>query len=109
MNENTILAKVKANLCITGSYQDTTIQGWIDEVKGFLVEGGVAEENITELSTSYHLEYDKNGNIKTDKFGNITGYVGQFKHMVEEVVDGVKTLVEKVGTMIDVFFKTISG
>lgn len=47
-NTNTLLTKVKSNLGITGSYQDTTIQGWIDEVKGFLVDGGVAEENITD-------------------------------------------------------------
>lgn len=43
-----MLEKVKANLGITGTYQDTTIKGWIDEVKEFLMDGGVLEENITE-------------------------------------------------------------
>ena len=69
----------------------------------------LAEEKIIELSTEYQMEYDEKGNIKTDENGNITGFVGQFKHIAEEVIDGVKTLVEKVGTMIDVFFQMISG
>ena len=47
MTDTELLAKVKANLGITGAYQDTTIQGWIDEVKEFLIEGGVLEDNIT--------------------------------------------------------------
>lgn len=51
MNENTILAKVKANLGITGSYQDTTIQGYIDEVKQFLLDGGIPK-SIVDSDTS---------------------------------------------------------
>lgn len=43
---NTVLNKVKSNLGITGSYQDTTIQGWIDEVKEFLLDGGIAKEIV---------------------------------------------------------------
>lgn len=43
-----MLEKVKSNLGITGTYQDTTIQGYINEVKAFLIDGGVAEENITD-------------------------------------------------------------
>lgn len=39
----TILADVKSNLGITGIYQDTTIQGWIDEIKQFLLDGGIDE------------------------------------------------------------------
>ena len=46
-----ILAKVKSNLGITGTYQDTTIQGWIDEVKQFLLEGGVPQ-SIIDAETS---------------------------------------------------------
>ena len=42
-----MLEQVKQNLGITGTFQDTTIQGWIDEVKAFLIDGGVLEENIT--------------------------------------------------------------
>ena len=45
----------------------------------------------------------------TESNGNITGIVGSFKQMVETVVNGVKTLIEKIGTMIDVFFQMISG
>lgn len=54
MNENTILTKVKSNLGITGSYQDTTIQGWIDEVKGFLIDGGI-KESIVESEKCYGI------------------------------------------------------
>lgn len=36
-----ILKKIKANLGITGSYQDETIKGYIREVKEFLIDGGV--------------------------------------------------------------------
>lgn len=42
----TILADVKSNLGITGTYQDSTIQGYIDEVKQFLLDGGVNESVV---------------------------------------------------------------
>lgn len=42
-----MLEQIKTNLGITGTFQDSTIQGWIDEVKAFLIDGGVLEENIT--------------------------------------------------------------
>ncbi len=46
-----MLEKVKSNLGITGTYQDTTIQGWIDEVEQFLIDGGVPK-SIVEADTS---------------------------------------------------------
>lgn len=46
-----LIDKVKANLGITGTYQDETIQGYIDEVKQFLLDGGVAQE-IVDADTS---------------------------------------------------------
>lgn len=46
-----MLEKVKTNLGITGNYQDATIQGWIDEVKEFLMDGGVPQE-IVEAESS---------------------------------------------------------
>jgi len=46
-----MLEKVKANLGITGTYQDATIQGWIDEVKQFLLDGGI-DEDIVDSNTS---------------------------------------------------------
>lgn len=42
-----MLEQIKTNLGITGTFQDSTIQGWIDEAKAFLIDGGVLEENIT--------------------------------------------------------------
>ena len=42
-----MLADVKSALGITGDYQDATIQLYIDEVKEFLLDAGIAEGNIT--------------------------------------------------------------
>lgn len=39
-----MLEKVKTNLGITGTFQDTTIQGYIDEVIQFMIGGGVSKE-----------------------------------------------------------------
>lgn len=42
-----LLDEVKVLLGVTGTYQNNTIQGYIDEVKQYLIDGGVSEENIT--------------------------------------------------------------
>lgn len=42
-----MLEKVKTALNITGNYQDSTIQEYIDEVVLFLKDSGVKEENIS--------------------------------------------------------------
>lgn len=39
-----MLEKVKKSLGITGSYQDDTIQLYIDEVKQYLIDGGVSKK-----------------------------------------------------------------
>jgi hypothetical protein len=49
-----MLEQVKTNIGITGKYQDATIQGYIDEVKEFLLDGGVSKE-IVEADTSIGL------------------------------------------------------
>ena len=46
-----MLEKVKTILGITGTYQDETIKGYIEEVKQFLIDGGVDKE-IVEADTS---------------------------------------------------------
>ena len=66
------------------------------------------EMGIKEISTSYTQKFDENGNAKTDEHGNDVSLAGSFKRMVEEVVDGVKTLVEKTLDMVDVFFNYVS-
>lgn len=38
---------VKTELNITGTYQDATIQAYIDEVEEFLLDAGVLSKNIT--------------------------------------------------------------
>lgn len=42
-----VLDDVKNALGITGSYQDATLQSYIDEVTAFLVDAGVMASNIT--------------------------------------------------------------
>lgn len=46
-----MLEKVKANLGITGDFQNNTIQGYIDEVKEFLLDGGVDESIVNSESS----------------------------------------------------------
>ncbi len=43
MNESytNILEDVKSSLGITGTYQDNTIQQYIDEVKQYMLDGGI--------------------------------------------------------------------
>ena len=51
MAEVNTLEKVKSMIGVTGTYQDTTIQAYIDEVKEYLISAGVAS-NMVEASTS---------------------------------------------------------
>lgn len=41
-----MLDLVKTNLGITGNYQDEAIQGYINEVKAFLIDGGISESVV---------------------------------------------------------------
>lgn len=45
------LGRVKTLIGITGSYQDATIQGYIDEVKAFMGDAGVSERVIESDSS----------------------------------------------------------
>ena len=47
MADATLLTSVKASLGIEGTYQDTTISEYIDEVVGYLTDAGVKRSNIT--------------------------------------------------------------
>lgn len=47
MAANTLLENVKKSLGITGTYQDDTLNQYIDEVKAFLVDAGVPEARQT--------------------------------------------------------------
>lgn len=46
-----MLEKIKANIGITGSYQDETIKGYIEEVKQFLIDAGVSRK-VVEAESS---------------------------------------------------------
>lgn len=43
----TMLSAVKTSLGIGGTYQDETVQSYIDEVIAFLKDAGIDESNIT--------------------------------------------------------------
>lgn len=51
MAANTLLDKVKKGLGITGTYQDETLQVYIDEVKGFMASAGV-QPNVIESNVA---------------------------------------------------------
>lgn len=46
-----MLEEVKSRLGITGNYQDDTIQGYIEDVKQFLLDGGVNKKVVNASST----------------------------------------------------------
>ncbi len=86
---------------------------WVDFNKNGKVDytNGTTEElktlpeaGVTELSVSFEIVKDKKGNILKDAFGNITGFIGSFKMMIE---DAAGKLVEVVRTMMDVFFTSL--
>lgn len=47
MTDNEILTGVKNGLGITGTYQDQTLNVYINEVKSFILEAGIKADNIT--------------------------------------------------------------
>lgn len=79
------------------------LQLWCDMNKNAIVDEGelktLEEAGVTELSVNFTMEKDKNGNLLTDIYGNITGLVGQFKMLLE---DAAGKLIEVVRKMIDV-------
>lgn len=46
MTDSELLAKVKSGLGVSGTYQDETLQIYIDEVKEFMKNAGVAPSTI---------------------------------------------------------------
>lgn len=46
MTKANLLEKVKSMLGITGTYQDAAIQSYIDEVKQYLIDGGVQQKTV---------------------------------------------------------------
>ena len=51
MIEVELLEYVKSVIGVTGDYQNTTIQGYIEDIKQYLLDGGVKQE-IVNASTS---------------------------------------------------------
>lgn len=51
MAEATVLETVKSMLGVTGTYQDATMSGYIEEVKQYMLSAGVSTD-VVESSTS---------------------------------------------------------
>lgn len=51
MPESNVLETVKTLLGVTGTYQDAAMQAYIDEVKQYLLDGGV-RQGIVDAKTS---------------------------------------------------------
>ena len=56
-----MLEKVKKSLGITGSYQDDTIQLYIDEVKQYLIDGGVSKVGVITRGVADLWNYGSGG------------------------------------------------
>lgn len=51
MTDEELLAKVKSALGIGGTYQDTTLTVYIDEVKEYLLSAGISAETIASTKS----------------------------------------------------------
>lgn len=47
-----MLEKVKKNLGITGTFQDDRIQGWIDEIKQLMIDGGIPSSIVNDIKSA---------------------------------------------------------
>ena len=61
------------------------------------------EAGVTEISVDFQKLVDKKGNVLEDMYGNLVGFMGKFKMMVQNAAG---KLVETVRKMMDVFFVT---
>lgn len=52
MAELTILDRVKSALGITGTYQDDTLSVYIEEIKAFMLDAGVAAATVESVSSA---------------------------------------------------------
>lgn len=67
MAEVSLLEKAKIRIGITGGYQDDRIQGYIDDVKQYLLDGGIKREIVEAPASAgvivkgvYDLYYNDN-------------------------------------------------
>ena len=65
--------------------------------------------DVFKIPLGYVLLTTEKGNTLPDEHGNNVSLPGSFKRLVEEIVDGVKVVIEKTKKMIDVFFQFLSG
>lgn len=47
-----MLEKVKKNLGITGTFQDDIIQGYIDEIKQLMIDGGISPSIVNDVKSA---------------------------------------------------------
>lgn len=47
-----MLEQVKKLLGITGKFQDETINGWIDEIKQLMIDGGISPSIVNDVKSA---------------------------------------------------------
>lgn len=47
-----MLEEVKKSLGITGNYQDTTIQTWINEIQQLMINGGISSSIVNDIKSA---------------------------------------------------------
>lgn len=47
-----MLEQVKKLLGITGKFQDETINGWIDEIKQLMIDGGISPSIVNDVKAA---------------------------------------------------------
>ena len=61
------------------------------------------EAGVTELSVDFKVQKDAKGNVLRDIYGNITGFIGSFKMMIQNAFGKLEEVVRQI---MDVFFVT---
>ena len=47
-----VIDQVKKLLGITGKFQDETINGWIDEIKQLMIDGGISPSIVNDVKSA---------------------------------------------------------
>lgn len=47
-----MLEQVKKLLGVTGKFQDETINGWIDEIKQLMIDGGISPSIVNDVKSA---------------------------------------------------------
>jgi hypothetical protein len=86
MTNAEILVAVKSGMGISGDYQDTTLQTYINDIQNFMLDAGVSE---TMVSDSSAIGCILRGVIDTWDYGNgSAGFSDIFKMRLSQLTSG---------------------